>query len=364
MLLKLLSLLDRDRFDPIVVSLADKGTLGSEMEAIGVPVHAIGMKPSRPTLQGLIRVRRLVRELRPDLIQGWMYHGNLAAWFSRLFSRRRLPVLWNVRGTQTDLSQVSFLSGLAFRLCAWVSSTPERIVNNSRASARAHTEQLGYPGGKWVVIPNGFDTSLFTPSEEARRSTRLKLALSDGEVLIGLIGRYHPMKDHRNFLEAAALLVKRYPVVRFVLAGKGVNTENIELMTWIEEFGLKEVVHSLGERSDMPRLTASLDIATSSSAWGENFPNVLGEAMACGVPCVTTDVGDTAWIVGETGKVVPIRDPDALAAAWSELIELGAEGRQRLGESARARVVENFSLNVVVRQYEALYEKVLTLCAV
>nr|MBA3806397.1 glycosyltransferase [Acidobacteriota bacterium] len=218
---------------------------------------------------------------------------------------------------------------------------------------------IGYRTDKTLVIPNGFDTEMFAPSEEARRSVRSELGIAENTFLIGLIGRFHPMKGHSNFLRAAKRLREHYPDVQFVLSGKGVNWSNQYLCEMIQAMGLVERVHLLGERQDMPRITASLDIASSSSSYGEGFPNVIGEAMASAVPCVVTDVSDLPWVVGETGKVVPPRDAEALAAAWAELIELGAEGREALGAAARARVIQYFPLELVVAQYEDLYESVI-----
>jgi glycosyltransferase involved in cell wall biosynthesis len=167
------------------------------------------------------------------------------------------------------------------------------------------------------------------------------------------------MKDHTNFLHAAALLLKSYPDVHFVLVGREVHTENKVLKNLIQDLGISQHIHLLGERRDMNRLTAALDIACSASAYGEGFPNVIGEAMSCGVPCAVTDVGDSGWIVGNTGRVVPPRSPEALAHAWKELIVLGSEGREILGKAARARIIECFSLDSVVHQYESLYESAL-----
>ena len=164
------------------------------------------------------------------------------------------------------------------------------------------------------------------------------------------------MKDHANFLRAAALLLKEFPDVHFILIGSGVDRENQVLHQLIQDLGLFNRIHLLGERSDMPCLTTALDIATSASAYGEAFPLVVGEAMSCEVPCAVTDVGDSAWIIGNTGRVVPPRDSEALANAWKDLIELGAKGREALGKAARARIIEHFSLDAVVAQYERLYE--------
>jgi len=358
MLYKLLSATDRARFDPIVVSLIDRGTLGERIEALGVPVYTVGMAPGCPTPAALWRLIRLVRRLQPDLIQGWMYHGNVAALVAGGFAPGRVPVLWNIRHTPYDLKAEKRMTAALIRLGARLSKRPVRIIYNAQVSARQH-ELLGYTADRRRVIPNGFDCGRFKPSETARLKLRRLLDLEGETLLVGLIARWHPMKDHANFIGAAERLAARRPDVHFVLAGRGVDGSNFALRKLVQEAGLVRQVHLLGERSDMPEITAGLDIASSSSSWGEGFPNVVGEAMACGVPCVVTDVGDSAWVVGDTGMVVPPRDADALAGAWAALIELGPEGRARLGQAARQRVITEFSIDQIAKQYEALYLEVL-----
>lgn len=357
MLCKLLSATDCARFDPIVVSLIDRGTLGERIEALGVPVHTVGMAPGRPTPAALWRLIRLVRRLQSDLIQGWMYHANLAGLLAGWLVPGRVPVLWNIRHTPYDLKAEKRMTAALIRLGARLSSRPARIIYNARVSAHQH-ELLGYAADRRMVIPNGFDCDRFKPSETARLKLRRLLGLEDETLLIGLIARWHPMKDHANFMRAAGRLAARRPDVHFVLAGRGVDKNNSILMKMIQDAGLTGRVYLLGERTDIPEIMAGLDIASSSS-WGEAFPNVVGEAMACGVPCVVTDVGDSAWVVGDAGMVVPPRDAEALAGAWAGLIELGPEGRVRLGRAARQRVEENFSLSKIVTLYEEVYREVL-----
>ena len=183
------------------------------------------------------------------------------------------------------------------------------------------------------------------------------MGVPDNTILIGLFGRYHPVKGHEVFLKAAQLLLKKHPHIHFLLGGKEVDNTNYVLNQQIAQLEIGEQIHLLGERQDVHHLTASLDIASSSS-YSEGFPNVIGEAMSCGVPCAVTDVGDSARIVGNTGRVVPANNPEALANAWQELIEMGAEGRFKLGSAARSRIIECFSLDLVVTQYETLYETI------
>jgi glycosyltransferase involved in cell wall biosynthesis len=257
-----------------------------------------------------------------------------------------------------DLKNERLLTRWVIRANAWLSARASAIVYNSHTSARQH-EAFGFDASRAQIIPNGFDTQLFCPDVTARASVRREFGVGEDVVLIGLIARYHPMKDHQLFLRAAALLVQVCPGVRFLLAGLGMDAANPVLRSMIAESGVADRMCLLGERIDTPRLNAALDIACSASAWGEGFANAVGEAMSCGVPCVVTDVGDSMRIVDDTGIAVPARDAEALAGALKRLVSLGREGRLALGARARQRVIDEFSLGAVVRQYENLYEHVL-----
>jgi glycosyltransferase involved in cell wall biosynthesis len=204
------------------------------------------------------------------------------------------------------------------------------------------------------VIPNGFDLREFRPDPTARLSLRRELEIADDTLVIGMASRFHPQKDHFNFIQAAARLRANTANVHFVLCGRGVTGDNTQLAEWIAEAGIQAHCHLLGERRDTPRLFSAVDIATSSSV-SEAFPLAVGEAMACGTPCAVTNVGDSALIVGDTGKVVHPRDPAALAGAWRELIEAGPEVRRRLGTAARRRVQRHFDLSAIVERYQAIY---------
>ncbi|HZB84868.1 MAG TPA: glycosyltransferase [Rubrobacteraceae bacterium] len=355
MLYKLLSCADRERFEPAVISLIGGGSLEARIEALGVPVYTVGMEPGRPTPAAIWRLRRLARRLKPDLIQGWMYHGNLAASLAAAFAPKSVPVLWNIRRANCYLEHDKPLTRIVIKWGGRLSGLPAKILYNSRVGAAQHND-FGYRADKTLVIPNGFDTALFAPSEVARSNVRLELGVDEEAILIGLVGRYAPEKDHANFLRGGALLLKSYPDVSFILLGRGCDEENRALGKLIRDLGIDERVYLLGERHDIPRITAALDIACSSS-FEEGFSNVVGEAMACGVPCVVTDVGDSAWIVGETGRVVPPRDSEALCAAWQELVEMGSAARRELGVKARRRIEERFSIYTIAQQYERAYEE-------
>ena len=227
----------------------------------------------------------------------------------------------------------------------------------SRSSAAQH-ESAGYSAARSLVVPYGFDTEKFAPSEPAREALRHELGLTKDALLIGMIGRYHPVKDHANFLSAAARIVKSRPDVRFVLCGKGIEQGNANLAQLIKTLGLGPQVYLLGEVSEIQTIMAALDLAVSSS-YSEGFPNVVGEAMSSAVPCVVTEISDLPDVVGTTCRVVPPRDSTALAAAIEELIAAGPDYRRALGIAARARIIERYSLEKSVARYEAVYESLI-----
>jgi glycosyltransferase involved in cell wall biosynthesis len=281
-----------------------------------------------------------------------MYHADLMGLISAWLTSP-CRVVWNIRCSNIDMHYVSALNAGMIKLNARLSWMPTAVIVNSEAG-RVHHKSLGYHPRRWAVIPNGFDLQQFKPDAHARQALRNELGIRDATPLIGLVARFDPQKDHSTFLRAAGILARREPSVHFVLAGAGVTADNGILSAVMAQEHLEGRVHLLGLRSDVARLTSALDIASSSSL-SEGFPNALGEAMACGVPCVVTDAGDSAPIVGETGIVVPPRNPGALAEGWLKLIRLGAEGRHQLGLAARERIRRLYSLESVVRQYEELY---------
>jgi glycosyltransferase involved in cell wall biosynthesis len=356
MLYKLLSVSDLGRDALNVISLTDVGPLGERIKKLGVPVKALGMARGRPSLTGLVRLSRWLRQSSPNVVQTWMYHADLIGGLAAKFGGR-LPVVWGIRnstlGRQSKKTTVLTVKACA-RISRWI---PTKIVCCSSV-ARALHEQMGYNAGKMLVIPNGFDLSSFKPGDGARASLREELGLPHNAILIGFVARFDPQKDHQNFIQAARQLLAVLPGVHFVLCGDGINRDNHQLSAWLTEAGVKNRFHLLGRRDDVPRITAALDIATCTSAYGEAFPNVLGEAMACCVPCVATDVGDSALIIADTGRVVPPKDPQSLAGALNWMVELGADGRNHLGRKARQRIRENFELSVIRDRYHELYREV------
>ncbi|GBL44262.1 glycosyl transferase, group 1 [Sulfuriferula multivorans] len=357
MLLKVLERLDRQRFAPHVISLTTLGELAPRIAALGIPVDAIGMKSGLPSPSGFFRLVQLLKRLNPDVVHTWMYHadllGGLAARLAGVSA-----VGWCIRNSNLDKDKTKFSTRAVVSLCASMSKwVPSRILSCSEKARQVHV-RYGYAAEKMVVVPNGFDLTRFKPDGHARSMIRTELGIEVDTPLVGLIGRFDPQKNHAGFFEAAGTLHRRMPQVHFVLAGQDIDMSNAALMQAITQEGVLSNTHLLGLRNDIPALMAALDVLASSS-YGEAFPNVLGEAMACGVPCVVTDVGDSAYIVGDTGRVVASSDMTGLAAALEELLVLPPSEKAALGERARARVAAHFEIGKVVQQYEDFYETVL-----
>jgi glycosyltransferase involved in cell wall biosynthesis len=355
-LVRLLSRMDRDRFELAVISLRDGGVLRPRIEALGIPVYSLGLERGAIDPRGLLRLRALLRREHPDIVQSWMYHADLLSGIAGKVAGRP-PVVWNIRnGAIKDVGMRKLTQAVA-HACGWTSRLlPTKIVSCS-VSARAIHVGLRYDDRKIVVIPNGYDIDAFAPDSAARAALRTELRLADETPLIGIAARFDPIKDHRSFVQAASIVAKTHPDARFLMCGDQLTAENVELMGWIREFGMSERILLLGRRSDIARIYNGIDILASSSIT-EGFPNTIAEAMACGTPCAVTDVGDAAMIVSEYGRVVPPSNPAALAAAIGELIDLGPAGREALGAQARERIASTFSLAKTTAQYEALYTEI------
>jgi glycosyltransferase involved in cell wall biosynthesis len=352
-LYRLLSRLSH-RFNPHVISLSTIGPVGRRIADLGVPVEALGMKPGRPNPLAIIRLAGRLRALNPDIVHTWMYHADLIGGLATRLAR--VPALtWGVRHSNLSAEQNKKSTLAVVKVCSWLShSLPDRILSCSEVARDIHIK-IGYPADKFTVIPNGIDLSLYAPETSARASVCKELGMPYTTPLIGVIARFDSQKNHEGFIRAAGQLHAQRQDVHFILAGRGVDCANPDISRWLAEARVSEVCHLLGQRDDVPRLMSALDISTSPS-WGEAFPNVVAEAMACGVPCVVTDVGDSAYIVGDTGKVIAPGDTAALVDAWKVLLDLPIKAREELGMRARIRVEENFELDAVVMRYQQFYD--------
>jgi glycosyltransferase involved in cell wall biosynthesis len=335
-----------------VVSLGDVGPVGAMLRDAGIEVFALGMRTPLAAPLAVLRLRRLLRLLRPDVVQTWMVHADLLGGLAARAAGLR-AIVWGIRTTDFSINPPA--TRAVRWLCARLSSTlPHVIVCAAEASRRAHV-QAGYDASRMVVIPNGFDPAAWQPQRSA--SLRRELGLTEQTLVVGCIGRFNVAKDQGNFIAAAARVAAQRDDCRFLMVGRGLEPGNAQLMHWIDATGYAERFVLLGERADVAGCLGTMDLFVLPSR-SEGFPNALGEAMAMGLPCVSTDVGDAALLLGDAGRIVPPRNPAALAEATLEVAALTPAQRHQLGREARERVLSRFSLQQACAAFDALHRQV------
>ncbi|HWA74831.1 MAG TPA: glycosyltransferase [Polyangiaceae bacterium] len=338
-------LVDRG-FHVTVCTFYDGGALRPHLEATpAVELVSLGKKGRWDVGLFLWRLQRAVRRAKPDIIHGYMGIANeLSVVLGRLSGAKSV---WGLRASNMNLSRYDAVSRYAFRAGALASRFADAIIVNSEAG-RAHHAEHGYRSDRMVVVHNGIDCERFRPDPEARARLRAEWQITPDERLLGLVARLDPKKDHATFLKAAAELSKREPRARFVCVGAGAEAYKAELQVLARDLAIADILRWAGPRDDMLAVYNALDVLVLSSSFGEGFPNVVGEAMACGTPCVVTDVGDAALVVGETGAVVPPSDFVALADGMHSVLILPEVKAKTLGEAARDRIVSKFSKEALI----------------
>lgn len=340
----------------VVISLMDEGKYGPLLGQEGVAVHCLGMNPGKPSIIRFFRLVRLIRAEQPDVVQTWMYHADLLGGIAaRMAGVRR--VFWGVRMSSLEQGKSSRLTLWIARLCAVLSRwVPEKIVCCANKVVAVHSE-LGYQSNKLIMIPNGYDLSRFKADSAMGNKVRRELGLSSEKFVLGMVGRFDPLKDHFNLLDALALVAKTEIDFRCLLVGKGLGPENADLSATVADLGLCDRVQLVGQRLDIPAIMNALDLHVLSSC-SEGFPNVIAEAMACGTPCVSTNVGDALEILGDRGAVCPAKDSRALA----ELMMVMAHEWQRdpaawqvRKKASAERVRQRYSIDSMVSAYEACW---------
>lgn len=331
-----------------VITFYEGGAMGADLDRAGVPRESLGKASRWDVVRFLCRLVVAVRRVRPAIAYGFLPTANaLLAMLRPVLPRAR--IVWGIRASAIEWANYDLASRFSYLLERAVSWVPDLIIANSEVGRR-QALTLGYPRDRIVVVPNGIDVNRFRRDDAGRRRIRAEWGVSDDELLVGLVARLDPMKDHRGFLQAARTVAIEIPSARFVCVGDGPEPLRRSLIECCKEFGLEGRVIWSGQRDDMPAVLSALDLACSSSAFGEGFSNALGEALCCSVPCVGTDVGDTALVIGDAGRVVPPRDPAALARAIVDVLRLPPSDRVKLQERARARVVENFGEEALVQR--------------
>jgi glycosyltransferase involved in cell wall biosynthesis len=336
--------------DAVVAVFYSGGPLEKELCDAGVPIRLLHKRGRWDVLGVLVRFARLVKQEKPDILHGYLFEPNLLGLTLKLWDPST-KVVWGVRTSNWDFSGCDWLDHCSFRMNCWLSRFPDGIIANSEVGRDFHVSH-GFPLDKVAVIRNGVNTERFQPNPAARDRMRSEWGVAGSEKLIGLVGRLNPQKDHPNFLQAAACLIKSKPDTRFVCVGEGPQSYTVMLHTLAKKLGLAGHLIWAGARQDMPAVFNALDVGVSSSSYGEGLSNAIGEAMACGVPCVVTDVGDSAWIVGDLGEVVPPKNPVALKNGIDRILNRKPYEPMQI----RARIVDELSEdNLVLSTEHALY---------
>ena len=343
---------DNPDFHHVVISLTDIGVVGQQLRAHRIEVKTMNVSNAFDMFFILRRLVKHIRKINPDIVQTWMYHADLLGGIAARLAGKR-NVIWGIRST--NIRAGGSRSTLVIRkLCAWMSyCIPRKIICAAEASRQVHVA-LGYDAGRMLVVPNGFDLQNLNATDEQRQALRLSCGFTPDSIVIGSLGRFSPLKDHETFVRAAGKLAEKYPYLNFLLVGRDLISENMELSEWINQTGYVERFVLLGERSDAPVCLSAMDIFCLHSRT-EGFPNVLGEAMAMRMPCVATDVGDAALLLGDAGMVVVKEDPVALAKGMEKLLQLTPEERASLGQKAMQRIHDSFTLTRTRERFEAVY---------
>jgi glycosyltransferase involved in cell wall biosynthesis len=339
----------------IVFSLVSNGDLKPFIQAEGIEVIDLNFPRGKFSPGGFCSLIQGIRAWNPDVVMCWMYHANLIGGLAAKVAGR-YPVLWGIHNSTLDAKNSSRMTRMIMRLGGVMSGLAAKIIYCSE-SARILHQQFHYQKEKGIVIPNGFDISAFKPDTQHRQQFRQTLGIAETQRIIAIIGRYNPQKDFPTFIQAAGLVAKQVPEVGFLFCGQELDVHNEELMNLIKRAGIIDAVYLLGRRQDMPNIQQSIDVLVSSSAYGEAFPMVIGEAMACAVPCVASDVGDARYLIGDTGLVVPPKDAQVLADAIMQMLALPDDQMQKMKQKARQRIVENYSIAHIAERYMQVFEQ-------
>ncbi|HAM47723.1 MAG TPA: hypothetical protein DCO73_08305 [Alphaproteobacteria bacterium] len=363
MLYKLLSASHGAGFTHAVVALTSGGPYFEKIRDLGVDVQTLDLNMPLVGPGAIFQLRRKIADFDPDIVQGWMYHADLLTSLALMRflpgkAGTRPPLVWNVRLSEIDPRFIGWSTRLVIRCLATLSHrVPAAIVINAEASRQTHIA-AGYTAQKFQLIPNGFDLEKFKPDPAARAALRRELGIAPETRLVGMAARFDPQKDYPAFFAAAEKVIAACGDVAFIACGSGVEAANPAIAPSIARGDIARHLHLLGRRGDMERFYPALDIYVST-AIGEGFANVVGEAMCCAVPCIVTDVGDSRVIVGDSGVVVPPADPAAMARAVIALLDGPAHNRQAMGARARTRMGD-FSIAAVARRFEAMWQTILS----
>ncbi|MDP4545696.1 glycosyltransferase [Psychrobacter faecalis] len=345
---------DQDN-EHIVISMMDAGKYGPMLLDKGVKLYCLNMDQGKFSPKAIVKLYKILKKTKPNVVQTWMYHADLIGGLTAKIAGVK-NIFWNLRHTSFDSDHTKASTIKIARLNAKLSKIiPKKIISCAQAAVKTHTD-LGYDEEKIVVIGNGYDLSTFKIDDDSRNLIRDELNIGKNPV-IGMVGRYDPQKNHKGLIEALAIVKKNGYVFDLILVGRDLNEKNKTLLSQIRKSGLYEQTHLLDQRNDIPSIMNALDLHVLSSSYGEGFPNVIAEAMACGTPCIATDVGDSKKIIDSFGVVIPPNNVPALSNAIISFLNLMKSEQEwnAFRINGKNHIRSNFSIEVMISNYRKIW---------
>lgn len=345
------------KYRHIVISLTTGGKYKTLLEKKNIKVLSCNFKKTKLNIKEFYKILKLFDYYKPDIIQGWMYHGDLIASVISIF-RKNKNLYWNIRNSTLDKKARNFITTfLTMKLCALIShKLPKKIICCSNNSINYHISQ-GYKKSIFEYLPNGINTDIFKPNKLLKTQIKRKLNIKNNLFIFGTVARFDEQKDHKTLIMALKLLKEKSKNFKVLLIGKDLTSKNHKIVRLIDEYSLRENILLLGERDEINELMCFIDCHVLSSSYGEAFPNVIAEAMACSTPCIATNVGDSKNIIGEFGWTTDIKDPISLSQKMYHVMNLQKIDLFKIGQLARDRIIDLYSLDRMVSSYQNIYEK-------
>lgn len=349
MLYKLLKYSDKNKYYYEVISLIDEGVLGEKIKSEGIKIHTLNLS-SKNIVKSLLKARSICKDFH--IVNTWLYHADIFGFIiSKMLLKKK--IIWNVRHSNLDRNANKRRTLKIVKINSFLSKRVDCITYNSNKALETH-KKAGYSNKNFIVIPNGFELDKFKFDQNKRDKIRKELFISDEDKVLITVGRWDIQKDYYTLLRALNEIKNQNVLFKMIMVGTNLDSSNKELEELLTRYNLKENLFLLGRRNDIPELLSAADIYVSSSL-GESFSNAIGEAMACELPCVVTDVGDSKVIVGDYGKVVSPRDYKNLAKDLKSYCESNSNYRRIIGSKSRERIIENYSIYSVIAEIEKVY---------
>lgn len=334
-----------------VICLGDKAIYGDKLEELGVEVYYLNFKNNNK-LYAFLNFKNIIKKISPDIVQGWMTHGNFASVLAYFILSGRPSLFWNIRQTVYKLKHEYILTRFLFLINILLSRIPNGIISNANISIK-QLIKFGYKNDSFILIPNGFDTNYWKPDHNLRQIERNKLKFNENDFVLGYVGRYHPMKNIKLLLEAFHKLSQQNSKIKLVIVGQNLNNYNIKEKSIIDMIPQNQIL-IIDNTEDVKKYYNIFDLLILCSAWGEGFPNVLGEAMSSELCCISTPVGDTPDILEDVGYLVPLDDVDFLIEKVKNCMD-NPEELNKLGRKARIKILNQYSMEKTINSYLNIY---------